>query len=297
MLTVFSTPKPFKGHIGVIQRNAIQSWIVLHPDCEVIVLGNEEGTAEIASELGIRHVPDVECNEYGTPLVSSLFDIAQDIASNDILCYVNADVILTNTLINAIHRIDIAPFLLVGQRWDLDLNAPISFSNTGWETNLMQSVRDKGILHGPSGLDYFVFTRGLYHDIPSFAIGRPAWDGWIVHQARVLGAAVIDATDAVTVIHQNHDYSHHPGGKTGIWEGMEATHNRGLAKQRHFVIGLHNANLVLTPDGLKPAITKKHLLLRLRVMRYSIPGLSSLETLVISLMRSIKKSSSKIESK
>lgn len=96
MLNIFSTPKPFKGLIKVIQTNAIRSWISLHPPCEVILFGNEEGTAEIASELGIRHIPDVERSEYGTPLISSLFRIAQSIGTHELMCYVNADIILMN---------------------------------------------------------------------------------------------------------------------------------------------------------------------------------------------------------
>ncbi len=31
MITIFAIPKPFKGHIDVIQRNAIQSWTKLSP--------------------------------------------------------------------------------------------------------------------------------------------------------------------------------------------------------------------------------------------------------------------------
>ena len=42
MLTIFSTPKPFRGHIGVIQRNAIESWKRIHPDVEIILFGDEE---------------------------------------------------------------------------------------------------------------------------------------------------------------------------------------------------------------------------------------------------------------
>ena len=49
MLTLFSTPKPFRGHIAVIQTNAIRSWLELEPACEVILFGDEEGTAEVAA--------------------------------------------------------------------------------------------------------------------------------------------------------------------------------------------------------------------------------------------------------
>ena len=59
MITIFTTAKPFCGHSGVIQRNALESWKRLHADVEVILFENEEGAAEAARELGIRHVEKV----------------------------------------------------------------------------------------------------------------------------------------------------------------------------------------------------------------------------------------------
>ena len=73
MITLFTLPKPFVGHIGMIQRNAIQSWTRLHPDIDILMFGSEQGTAEIAAEFGIRHFPDVDVNEYGTPRMSGYF--------------------------------------------------------------------------------------------------------------------------------------------------------------------------------------------------------------------------------
>src|SRR5260221_6870593 len=60
MITIFTTAKPFTGHSGVIQRNALKSWKELHADAEVILFGAEEGAAEAANELGVRHVADVK---------------------------------------------------------------------------------------------------------------------------------------------------------------------------------------------------------------------------------------------
>ena len=79
-MTLFTIPKAFKGHIDVIQRNAIQSWVRLHPEIEIILFGSDEGTAEVAREFGLRHVPDVERNEFGTYLVNSVFNKAQSFA-------------------------------------------------------------------------------------------------------------------------------------------------------------------------------------------------------------------------
>ena len=43
MLTFFTTGKPFRGHSGIIQRNALRSWLLLDPDVEVILFGDDEG--------------------------------------------------------------------------------------------------------------------------------------------------------------------------------------------------------------------------------------------------------------
>src|SRR5579864_9153975 len=94
MLTLFTMPRAFRGHMSVIQRNAIQSWQHLRPACEVMLFGDDAGTAEVAAELNIRHVPQVKRNAYGTPLLNELFGAAERAASYPWLCYVNADVIL-----------------------------------------------------------------------------------------------------------------------------------------------------------------------------------------------------------
>ena len=78
LITLFSAPKPFTDpHIATIQRNAIKSWTLL-PDVDVILLGDEEGLAEAADELGVKHIPDVARSESGTPLISSMFHLARE---------------------------------------------------------------------------------------------------------------------------------------------------------------------------------------------------------------------------
>jgi len=57
MLTFFTTAKPFRGHSAVIQRNALQSWRLLHPEVEVILFGNDEGAAEVCADLGLGYEP------------------------------------------------------------------------------------------------------------------------------------------------------------------------------------------------------------------------------------------------
>src|SRR5262249_58843231 len=113
MITLFAIPKPFRGHIGVIQRNAIESWARLRPTCQIILLGNDDGTFEAAKEFGAEYIPEVGRNEFGTPLLDSAFAAAERVATNGLLCYINADIILMRDYMAAAARLAgrIAQFL------------------------------------------------------------------------------------------------------------------------------------------------------------------------------------------
>jgi hypothetical protein len=123
VLTIFAAPKPFRDHVGVIQRNAIRSWTRLHAECQVILCGDEDGCGDVAAELGVDWIPDVVRNEYGTPLVSSVFRQAERHAANRLLCYANADLILFPDLTDAALLVAAAHprFLAVSEAVDLEV--------------------------------------------------------------------------------------------------------------------------------------------------------------------------------
>jgi len=214
LITFFSAPKPFTDpHIDMIQRNAIKSWTLLE-DVEVILLGNEAGIAEIAKELNIKHFPDVKLNENGTPLISSMFEITRENSNSELLCIINSDMILMKDFIEVVNksRFQHDKFVLLSQRWDYDIEAPIDFG-AGWEAKLRESVRQQNQLHRPSGSDFFLFPKNCYQDIPNFTIGRAGWVNWMIYTARKEYWAVIDCTPSLMIVHQNHDYSHLPNAK------------------------------------------------------------------------------------
>jgi len=233
LITIFSTPKSFEGHIGIIQRNAIISWLKLKNHPEIILFGNESGTEEICKEFNLKFIPDVEVNEFGTPLCRDMFKRAQEESKYDYMALVNADIILTNSFIeNASCCSGFKKFLVIGQRYDLKVTKLINFNNNQWEDVLKWRVMHNGTLHKVTGIDYFIFRKFEWMNLPPFAIGRPAWDNWLVFQAIEKGHKVIDATEVIFVVHQNHE---HPKGVTvwekGIekWSGQESASNRILA--------------------------------------------------------------------
>jgi hypothetical protein len=230
MLTIFSIPKAFKGHIGVIQRNAIRSWTLLQPKNqprpEIILLGKDAGTAEIARELGLRHIPEVAVNEFGTPLLSDLFRKAEAAAHFPTLCYVNADIILQSSFLRAVDlaQKQVPKSLLVSKRINLDVPEPLAFG-AGWEEAIKHRAQVSGADEHYSGIDAFVFPKGMYPSIPDFAIGRLWFDHWLIKAVRTQNLPVIDASRISPLLHQNHDYNHVPGGADQVWRGKEAERN------------------------------------------------------------------------
>lgn len=250
MLTIFTIPKPFKGHNKIIQRNAIKSWLQLKPAAEIILMGDDEGVAETAHESGGRHIPSIEKNEFGTPLLSSAFSSAQKLAKNDILMYANADVIFFQDLIESIQKINKPAFLMCGRRWDLDVTEEIDFEDDEWAARLNEKVKKEGERHGSSGKDYFGFPRNVVN-MRAFAVGRPGWDDWLIYDMRSRRVPVIDATEAVTVIHQNHDYTHSKFGEKKRVGGPEWKRNTEIAGGPANMMTLRDADWLLNKEGLK----------------------------------------------
>jgi hypothetical protein len=231
-VTIFSIPKPFQGHTGVIQRNAIQSWTRLEPRCEIILCGDEPGAADIAAELNLKHIRDLARNEFGTPFLHTTFEQVRQIAAGELLCYMNCDLIFLEDFTRAIERLDDQPFLMVGQRWDFDQTELLDFDEPDWREKLRERVETSATPHSLWGLDYFVFPRqGVLDRMPPFVVGRPGWDNWMIYNARQRGIAVIDASAAVKVIHQNHDYNHVPQRTGERWVGPEAQRQVRLVQE------------------------------------------------------------------
>lgn len=244
LITLFSAAKPFTDpFIATIQRNAIRSWIELRPEVEVLLIGDEPGLAEVAEEFNIQHLPHVERNQWGTPLVRSLFEQVRQASDSPIMTIVNADILLMSDFVEAAKQVAAQAdrFLVVGRRWGLDIDQRLDFS-PGWQGRLGADVQAHGQLHPIFSIDYFIFTRHQYQHMPDFVIGRPQWDNWMIYHACQQGWPVIDATPSVLVVHQNHDYRHLPGGKPphGLEEGRRNRQLAGGERAKYMIIDADN---------------------------------------------------------
>lgn len=231
LLTVFTAPKPFSGHVGSIQRNAISSWRNLGGSVRVLLCGDEPGTAEAARDFGVEQVAPIARTASGTPLLNDVFRAAQERSHSPLCCFVNADIVLTAGLLDAAEALmSLAhPALLIGETVDVDVPAGLEVGTPRWEERLVSVASESGTPRGPLAMDYFLFTRGLYVDLPTFAVGRARFDNWLVWWALKQGAMVVDGSPGVVAIHQRHAYGHLPGGKREAYTGLEAKQNERLA--------------------------------------------------------------------
>ncbi len=238
-LTIFSAPKAFQEpHITNIQKNALTSWKQLGEDLEVILIGNDPGIAEAAVEFQVKHIPEVALNEKGTPLVSSIFDLARKNSTSPFLAYINADILTLPDFLDGLKTVkNIFPrFLIVGQRWDMEMRERVN-NDPALGDMLYQKIREHGRLHPQGGSDYFIFPRECFQVIPSFAIGRAGWDNWMIYWARHQGYALVDGTGTINIIHQNHDYRHLPDGQPH-YRIPETYENVRLAGGRRTILNL-----------------------------------------------------------
>ncbi|MGC2670918.1 MAG: hypothetical protein WA299_03560 [Candidatus Acidiferrum sp.] len=252
MITFFTTAKPFRGHDGITQRNALKSWTLLHPDAEVILFGNDEGAEKVCAELGLRHEREVERSRLGAVRADDLFARAQEIARHELLCYSNCDIVLTREFCKALTVVGERghAFLMVGRRWDTPITEPIDFSGAEWEEEIVGRAKSEGVQRFYDNIDYFAFRRGLYREMPALVVGRTWWDHWMVWKALAQKAVVVDASETVYAVHQNHDYSHLAEGLKSLSSDEDAQRNFELAGGRAHLRTTEDATYRLTEGGV-----------------------------------------------
>lgn len=228
LLTIFSTCKPFEGVIVRVQRNAIQSWLALEPRPEIILFGRDAGVAECCKEFGITHVPDVRTAPSGAPYLDDLFRRAAEVASGDVLCYVNADIILLQDFLTAAERVwsRLGPCALVATPWNVRIDDALDFSRDGWQDALRTACHRATSQPSPYGADVFLFPRSLRVTWPPLIIGRLEWDFALMYTLSRSPLPAVDITYHAQAIHQDHSDSTHSGHVSASRHAAEVGYNR-----------------------------------------------------------------------
>ncbi len=252
MITFFTIPKPFTGHIGIIQRNAIRNWKGLHPEIQVILMGNEDGVAEVAQELACQHLPEIEKSDYGTPRIDAAFRLADQTARHPVLAYVNGDILFFRRVIDLVQAISFAhrQFLFTGHKWLVDIEVELSAVEIQTESVLVHHCQS-AVMAGATGIDFFFYPRSQYRKMPPLIVGRPGWDNWMLFDTIKQRIPLVIPDQGILALHQNHETGHVPDKKPGTrWEGPEAEFNRhSIGSSKPLDFSLEDANQQISAEG------------------------------------------------
>jgi len=246
-ISFFSTPKKFEGHNGIIQTNAVNSWLRIKGEVEIILLGEEDIPKEL-KEKGIKINKNIETDVEGRPLISSLFEVGEKIAKNEVVCYINSDIILEEDFLEKFKDIinKENKFLIIGRR--IDQNITTKINNKDW--NSIFKIAEKSPKQLEWYIDYFCFKKGLIKQIPKFSVGRVGWDNWVIYKAISNGAKVIDASEDIIAIHQNHSFGKY-NSRAEMKRSEGDKKNITLAGGRDYFFGITDAPFILKNGELE----------------------------------------------
>ena len=232
MITFFTSPKIHKDKSKIHQLNSFKSLMNLDLKIELIIFDDLKqftGKEDIFSVKQIKIINDFQKNEFGTPFINDIFNIAIDKSNNDVLVYFNSDIIFNKTIEIAIQNLlkEVERnFLGVGKRIDIKLDEII---NKYDKEAILKKTNNDYSYHNKWGIDYFIFNKNTFIPIPKFLIGRTCWDNWIISSMKKNNFKIIDCTSSIECFHPFHDYSH-------IKSKNEKSHHKGVERDYNLKI-------------------------------------------------------------
>jgi hypothetical protein len=254
-ITILTTLKPLNGLASLHQSNAIKSWQILKTNPEILVMGKTAGAEKFCEDLNIKYIPEVEISKEGLPLISSIIQRGQDLATSNNIWYVNADIILFEdsyeSYINTLKQFD--KFLIVCRRREVKISSPLDIT-----PNSMRSLRQKVInatkLETATAIDWFGFTKNIFENMPPFPVARTAFDNWMIWNISDKGLPVVDASQYVCLIHQSHNYETSSGGVSELYKSEEVMKSRQLVGHwSKFYTTYHSKYVINSQGNLMPA--------------------------------------------
>eukprot|EP00164_Ancoracysta_twista_P002306 GFYU01003049.1.p1 GENE.GFYU01003049.1~~GFYU01003049.1.p1 ORF type:complete len:879 (-),score=272.82 GFYU01003049.1:89-2725(-) len=228
--TIITLAKKFAYPYNVTQSNAINSWKHLKCKPQIVVIGVDYGVADAAKELGVDHInQDPKRSWYEAPLLKDMLDEGEAMARSDHILLINADIILPQSFCQVFHQIladyPDQTYLLTGVRYNIQVLEPVDYDELERTGQWFEGAER----FWSSAQDYFGYVKGTLKPDPQLSL-LFSWDNWIITWAIQEFSVVIDATDVVVAVHQDHSYTHQSAGKKNIeYFSRERTENRDIA--------------------------------------------------------------------
>lgn len=223
-----SCPKQFVSPWAEIQERAIRSWLAVDVESEVCLVAPASDIETVPEGL-VRHAIVAKENAISKlPFFQDIMEAAYEVSDADVFCYLNCDIILPSNFGGPELAQLSGKFMVIGSRWDVmeDVLYPDDTSESGIVDFLKTHVsRGEVLLHAPTGIDYFMFPRGLFNQLRPLVVGRGGYDSALLAFCMRQKIQMVDATESYPILHQFHDYSHVKGAKQQVFLGGDAEYN------------------------------------------------------------------------
>ncbi|KAK6174333.1 hypothetical protein SNE40_017634 [Patella caerulea] len=205
-----------------VYTNTFLNWKKFKPHVQPVVFTNESAVIKQAMEHGWECQPLLHVSPYNVPILKYMYIQVQQKYRSRFYAYVNSDILFDDGLIKTLTAVNsstslpkVTPLLIIGQRTNV-LNVTLAESSTFQK---LHEISKRGRLFHTYAEDYFITDRRFpWETIPELAIGRPAYDNFLVLFARAGNMTVIDSTATILAVHQTT--------RKGNNEGRSRDHSR-----------------------------------------------------------------------
>ncbi|XP_069110825.1 uncharacterized protein [Argopecten irradians] len=225
-LTMFTT-FPFVKNKFQINMNTLKNWKHIHHSPQLILYTDDPkiASAKIDSDWSVQNVTTEDVTK--VPALRTLFLESFKRSKTHLYLYANADILFDLYLIEVLSSIaeflktndfQRKPVLIVGQRTNVNLSRIDSQGPDAWKKILRQSYTVYTRFQ-KNAIDYFITNEAFpWNEVPELVIGRVGYDNWIIAYARFRGFVTIDASSAISAIHQTSSNGNYEGFQNGNWD-------------------------------------------------------------------------------
>jgi len=249
MKLIFITScKPTKiEKIETMQLNSLRSWIALEHEKEIYVFNRDDSVKDMCKNIDVKLVEDYESSPHSDiPTWRAMRNFAHSISTDDdIIIWVNSDVMFDESLIETIRQVlqnKIENFVLVGQKYDWS-----NFYKLDNEFKI--GSLSPLVKHGEYAIDYFIFKKNLFENVPGFFIARQKFDNYLLSKA-INEYFTIDCTNTLLCVHHRHDYGpeinlpFHRAHSTHEWQNEQKTNDSLMSGQMGNILSCKNYTVI-----------------------------------------------------
>jgi len=204
------TTKPYDDYSKNIQINAINSWLRLSINKLIVINSDDPDNKKYFNHSDIKIVPLKRQSPTHVPYVRDVFESGYNYyESGDMLCYINADIMLQDDFCVTLKAIPIhtyGNYLIGGRKWSW-MNKSEFLKIQEFPLNI-EEIKKFGSLDMPCATDYFIHNKELYQNLipDDMLIARANWDMWLNALAINKNATTIDITNTCFSVHPGHEY-------------------------------------------------------------------------------------------